>query len=72
MVNPRTEAYLGMAKEQMLGRLYTDVLPKMRGHEVLLRQQQTMAEGRPDHFEFLSPTIPASGLSSTSFPMKMA
>jgi two-component system CheB/CheR fusion protein len=56
MVNPRTEAYLGMAKEQMLGRLYTDVLPKMRGHEVLLRQQQTMAEGRPDHFEFLSPT----------------
>ncbi|MBV9105216.1 MAG: PAS domain S-box protein [Verrucomicrobia bacterium] len=55
-VNPRTEAYFGMPKEQILGRLYTDVLPKSRGHEVLLRQQRTMAEGRPDHFEFLSPT----------------
>ncbi|MCW8194686.1 PAS domain-containing protein [Proteobacteria bacterium 005FR1] len=54
-VNAQTEAYLGIPKEEMLGRKYWDVLPAVRGHEVMLKQQQALSERRTIRFETLSP-----------------
>jgi PAS domain S-box-containing protein len=39
----------------MLGREFTDVLPKLKGHEILRRQEEAMTERKPVHFETLSP-----------------
>jgi PAS domain S-box-containing protein len=55
-VNPQTEAYYGIPKEQMLGRTFTDVLPKLKGHEIDRRQQEAIRGGTPVHFETISPT----------------
>jgi PAS domain S-box-containing protein len=54
-VNSQTEAYFGIPREQMLGRPLTEVLPKVKGHEIEHRQEEVMTERKPVHFETLSP-----------------
>jgi PAS domain S-box-containing protein len=54
-VNPQTEAYFGIPKEQMLDRPFTEVLPKLKGHEILRRHDEAISERKPVHFEALSP-----------------
>jgi PAS domain S-box-containing protein len=54
-VNSQTEAYFNISREQMLGRKLVEVLPKVKGHEILRRQQEVMARRVPVHFEVQSP-----------------
>jgi PAS domain S-box-containing protein len=54
-VNAQAEAYLGIPKEQMLGRRYLDVLPATRGHEIHKRQEQAIVARKTSRFETLSP-----------------
>ncbi|HLM00633.1 MAG TPA: PAS domain S-box protein [Pyrinomonadaceae bacterium] len=54
-VNSQTSAYFGIPKEQMLGRLFTEVLPQITGHEILKRQDEAITERRSVHFETQSP-----------------
>jgi PAS domain S-box-containing protein len=56
-VNPRTEQFFEMSREDLIGRDCTDVLAKTFGEECVTRQRKALAEQRPDHSEFLSPTI---------------
>jgi PAS domain S-box-containing protein len=54
-VNAQTEAYLGIPKERLLGRVMTEVLPQLDGHEILKRQDEAMTGRQPVHFEAQSP-----------------
>ncbi|MDQ3800739.1 MAG: PAS domain S-box protein [Acidobacteriota bacterium] len=54
-VNSQTEAYFGIPKEQLLGRVLTEVLPQLTGHEITKRQDEAISARRPVHFEALSP-----------------
>ena len=54
-VNSQTEAYFGIPKEHILGRFFTEVLPKLKGHEILRRHDEAISEHKPVHFEALSP-----------------
>ena len=54
-LNSQTESYFGIPKERMLGQTLTEVFPKLKGHEILRRQEQAMTERKPVHFETVSP-----------------
>jgi PAS domain S-box-containing protein len=54
-VNSQTENYFGIPKEQMLGRAFTEVLPKIKGHEIDRRHEEALIRRTPVHFEALSP-----------------
>lgn len=54
-INPRAEAHFNLRCQDVLGKTFTDVLPKLRGHEVLRRYQKALETGQPDHFQFSSP-----------------
>jgi PAS domain S-box-containing protein len=55
-INSQTEAYYGIPREQMLGRHFTEVLPKLKGHKIDHEQQEVIANRSPVHFETVSPT----------------
>ena len=68
-VNPQTEAYFNRAKETMLGRVYTELFPLMRGSEALTRLQEAMSEQKPVRFEVISPTT-GKWVDLHAFPAK--
>ncbi len=55
--NPKAEAMLGEASEEVVGRRLFEVFPKVEGSELHAKFRRVMSERRPLDFETIGPTL---------------